>query len=1424
MNKLMELTTPQKNIWNLQKYYENTAITNLCGAIFYKERRDDELLRRVICCFIQKQSGIRLRFMEDREPVQYISDEIDENIPVMEFSSKEELDCFAEKFAREPLEVWDAPMYRFVIFQVEGKSGVLVLLNHLIADAWTFGMVANQFEAFYHEAAGESDIPILNGDYREFINSEKEYFISDRYKKDKTYWEEKYKVCPEKSQIKLHNNLQTSVHARRISRVLPLYMEQNMVSYCKACSTTPAVLFEMAFIIYLSKINHENQSITIGVPILNRCNIKEKKIAGMFVSTMPLTIMLSEEMTVGELEKEIKRGHKDIFRHQKYPYTEILKFLREKKSFSGNLYDVMISYQNAKTHTDTDTKWYSNGCSEVPFVMHIDNRDGQECHTINVDYQIEVFKDETEIEYIVDRLEYILTQVMRDRAKLIRDICIVPQNELKQIIYAFNDTYMHYAGKKCVHELFCEQVKRTPKQTALTFEGKEFTYRQLDQMTNSLAHLLLEKGVERNDVIPIIAERGWQIIVAILGVMKAGGAYMPVDPGNPAGRIQYIVRKAKSKIGCVYGYKGILDGIELLDLERLDLEKMGEVSGFPVNYRNEMGDMCYVIFTSGSTGMPKGVMIKHENLYNYLMSVQELYGIKKYRMSLITNFYVDLSVSAIFLPLITGEKLEVIDQNPGEGLGYIIQRKNHVYKLTPTHIDMMCNMGLSVPSGTSFIIGGEALKRKNLEYICPNARLLDEYGPTETTVGCCIKIYDKNMTGDFHVSIGRPIYNTQIYILDQHNNILPIGVPGELCIAGDGVGLGYLNRPDLTAEKFVPNPFATEENHHGKIMYRTGDLARWRVDGEIEYLGRIDTQVKIRGLRIELEEIENVMSSIEGVKLSAVTDRQDEDGRQYLAGYYTSDAPIDERELRRCLSLRLPQYMIPNYFMHLDHMPMTASGKTDRKNLPIPDFTVGTREYEAPVTENEKQLCHLLEDLLHRESVGVEDHFFELGGDSLTAIEYVAKAHVLGINLNLQNVFDFPTVRSLCKTLGNGNKAGSSYEDGEFECYHRMLENNIIDDTFIPSKRSLGNILLTGATGFLGAHVLERLLQEETGKIYCLIRGNEKEDGYDRLSRTFAFYYGKQVLLEERIVPVAGNIEQEGLADRLPKDIQTVIHTAASVKHYGLYDYFWNVNVKGTQNVANYAKSIGARMIHISTLSVSGKDLTDVMASHLQGAEKCFSETSLYIGQALDNVYIRSKFEAERSVYDAILEGMDAKVIRVGNLTNRVSDYKFQPNYRENAFLKRIKALLELGMFPDYLLSMKLEFSPVDLVARGIVKIAEYADRQCVFHLNYPQAIDFECFFESVRKSGIAVEAVEGEIFDARLQETAQNSGTKYIFEAFQNDMDEQGRLAYESNIRVKNDFTVWFLRKTGFEWKEIGAEYIMGYLEYFRRIGYFNV
>lgn len=903
---------------------------------------------------------------------------------------------------------------------------------------------------------------------------------------------------------------------------------------------------------------------------------------------------------------------------------------------------------------------------------------------------------------------------------------------------------------------------------------------------------------------------------------------MPVDPEYPIDRIAYMIETAGSRLALLYTYGKKVD-IETVMLEEFDFT----YNEAAVKNMNQSGDSVYVLFTSGSTGVPKGVEILHRNVIN----IVENNAKNMYQQAMVQNgnmvlantiFTFDISVLEIFMSLLNGISIVLTNEtetNLADNIAKRIEKSSiDILHCTPTKIRLFMQnekFKKSMSVLKVIMIGAEELTSDILckvsEY--SDAIIYNGYGPTETTIGVSFK----KINGS-DITIGTPIANTQIYILDKDNNPAPIGLPGELCIAGEGVGKGYLNRPELTAERFVPNPFATEENRHGKTMYRTGDLARWRRDGEIEYLGRIDTQIKIRGLRIELGEIESVMGSMEGIGLVAVADKRDESGRQYLVGYYTAERAIDEKEMRRRLSAKLPKYMVPNYFMHLDAMPMTPSGKTDRKNLPTPDFTSQTAEYVPPVGGKEQKLCRLLEKILHMEQVGVTDDFFELGGDSLTAIEYVAKAHDLGVGFALQNVFDYPTVRELCTFLEKGETAKVSYEASEFDKYQSIFAENVIDETFTPEKKPLGNVLLTGATGFLGSHVLDRLMQEETGKIYCLVRDEKNIGCGERLREILKYYFGERYDAAERIIPIAGDIGQDNLAENMPKDVQTVIHTAATVKHYGSYDYFHHVNVEGTQHIIGYAKSVGAKLIHISTLSVSGNSLADDFTVYRSKEEKHFYETSLYIGQPLDNVYIRSKFEAEKAVYDAMLEGLDAKVIRVGNLTSRASDYKFQPNYRQNAFLTRVKAALEFGLFPDYLMYLYSEFSPVDLTAKGVVRIAQYANRQSVFHLNSNRPIYFDRFLEVVNELGISMEAVDGVAFYDALQRTIRDSGREYIFEAFQNDMDGQGQLIYDSNIRIENDFTVWFLKKVGFEWNEIDTEYIRGYIAYFREIGYLNV
>ena len=906
---------------------------------------------------------------------------------------------------------------------------------------------------------------------------------------------------------------------------------------------------------------------------------------------------------------------------------------------------------------------------------------------------------------------------------------------------------------------------------------------------------------------------------------------MPVSPDYPEDRIGCMLQIAESRIALLYGY-GEQINIETIELDDFDYRYDVSV----IDNINALQDLAYVITTSGSTGIPKGVMVRHGNVCNYVNNNRynkvnfELIQRNCRSIVSVTNIIFDIFVTESILPLVNGMCIYLANEEEvsSQSMLSMIFKRNHIDVLQTTPTKMKSYI---LDKGNTeylrrlkvIILGGEAfpkeLYRELKEYT--DAYIYNIYGPAETTVWSTnAEVVSEDIT------IGKPIANTQIYILDVDGNPVPIGVSGELCIAGEGVGKGYLSLQELTAERFILNPFATGDNHHGKIMYHTGDLARWRADGEIEYLGRIDTQVKIHGQRIELGEIESVMGTMEGIGLTAVADKRDGDNRQYLVGYYTAETEIDERKLREHMSVKLSKYMIPNFFMRLDTMPMTPSGKTDRKNLPVPVFTERIGEYVAPNTEREKVLCSLMEESLGMERVGIQDNFFEMGGDSLRAIEFMAKAHSMGIDFPLQSIFDYPTVRSLCEFMQKEDVPKVSYEASDFDIYQQIFQYNRIEEDFLPRKIPLGNVLLTGATGFLGAHVLDELMRMEGGRIYCLVRREGRDHDFMRVHEIIRYYFGDRYEDDfgKRIILIPGDIERAELSDNMPADVQTVIHAAASVSHYGSYRHFQRVNVEGTCHVVNYAMSVGARLIHISTLSVSGNSMADDFTAYRSKEEKFFDETSFYIGQPLDNVYIHSKFEAEKVVYDAMLKGLDAKVIRVGNLTNRVTDFKFQPNYSRNAFLTKVKAVLEFGLFPDYLVPLYSEFSPVDLTAEGIVKIAWYADKQSVFHLNSNRPIYFDRLLEMTRELGIPMKVVEGAEFHQALEKTIQNVGREYIFEALQNDMDGQGQLIYDSNIHIINEFTVWFLKKVGFEWNETDYEYIRGYVEYFRNLGYLEV
>jgi amino acid adenylation domain-containing protein len=578
--------------------------------------------------------------------------------------------------------------------------------------------------------------------------------------------------------------------------------------------------------------------------------------------------------------------------------------------------------------------------------------------------------------------------------------------------------------------MFEEQVERTPDGIAVVFEEQELTYRELNSRANQVAHFLKKLGVGGERLVGIYMGRSLEMIVGLLAVLKAGGAYLPLDPEIPKERLSFMLAESQTPLLLTQQrYLAELPDtnaqVICLDTQWQDVMEEGHE-----NLLNTAApeNLAYVIYTSGSTGKPKGVMIEHRGLTNYLSWCLHAYPVSQGHGSPVhSSLSFDLTVTVLYAPLLTGRTVYLLPQeSPVESLSEAFKNRRHysLVKITPAHLQLLGQqLREEEASGRThaFIIGGEALLPEHIGFWrehSPQTKLINEYGPTETVVGCCVYEVGDRDRNSTSIPIGRPITNTQLYILDQHWMLVPIGVPGELYIGGEGLARGYLEQPALTAEKFVPHPFTREP---GARLYKTGDQARYLPDGNIEFLGRIDHQVKIRGFRIELGEIESVLGEHGSVRESVVTVREDPVGEKSLVAYVVPmRAGLAIGELRSFLRAKLPEYMIPSTFVFLEKLPLTTNGKVDRKNLPMPDLSERSPEgsYLAPRTAVEEVVADIWAEALNVSRIGVRDNFFELGGHSLKATRVNSRlCTIFKMELPLRMLFEHPTVESLAQAV-----------------------------------------------------------------------------------------------------------------------------------------------------------------------------------------------------------------------------------------------------------------------------------------------------------------------------------------------------------------------------------------------------------------------
>jgi amino acid adenylation domain-containing protein len=777
---------------------------------------------------------------------------------------------------------------------------------------------------------------------------------------------------------------------------------------------------------YINRITSKND-IVIGTPVLNRSNRKDKNTTGMFINTLPLRINIDSDTNFKTFSSMVSMECMSLFRHQKYPYDLLLKDIRAKYNKLENLYDIVLSYQNSKMEKQVIdeqymSRWHFNHHQVNSLTIHINDRDDDGRLIIDYDFHEDMYSVK-EIEFLHTHMLSLLWHALDNPEKNINKIEMLPESEKNKVLYEFNNTKADYPKDKTIHQLFEEQVERTPDSIALVFEDTTMTYRELNHKANQLAHALREKGVRPDDIIALMMERSFDVVIGMLGILKAGAAFLSIDPDYPDERIMLMLKDSNAKI--LLSHVQLTDKVSLaIEILEIDSIKGTNECRQNLEYVNKPSDLAYVIYTSGSTGKPKGAMIEHRNLVNFIYGASSIMDFSAGVSVLsITTISFDIFIFEIFPSLVHGLKIIIANREqqltPIFTLDLISKYNIEIIHGTPSRIQALIDDKTQiacVKKLKKIIIGGEVFSYKLLKTLkkITTARIFNGYGPTETTVGVTFKeLSETNI-----INIGRPINNICIYILDKHMNPVPIGIPGDLYIGGDSVGRGYINRPLET--KFVPNPFIP-----GDIIYKSGDMARWYPKGEIEFLGRIDQQVKINGLRIELTEIENQLSKIDGIRQAVVVVHENKTEKKLLCGYYVADKEIPSLVISTQLSKHLPNYMIPSIYTRVDLIPYTHNGKVDINNLPQVNMReAAIKSYVAPRNDTERKLVELWKEVLCLDVIGIDSSFFELGGDSLAAIKLQVKLLGYNWNIKIQDLYKYSTIRALSEKIAyDANKS-----------------------------------------------------------------------------------------------------------------------------------------------------------------------------------------------------------------------------------------------------------------------------------------------------------------------------------------------------------------------------------------------------------------
>ncbi|MEH2456005.1 non-ribosomal peptide synthetase [Nostoc sp.] len=1027
-----QLSPLQKRLWLLQ---QNSSVYLTNCAILIEDNLQVNILKASLQKVIDRNEILRTSFHKTRGikiPIQVVENHVCLSWNEITFSEAD-IDNLLQEFSQQNIDWQKSSLLHTTLIKLsDNKHILLVNLPTMCADLASLNNLLAEISYCYSASLLGDDLTDEQLQYADISAWQNELIEAEETLARRKYWQQLEISTFDTFKLSFEHQFsqEQEFKPQFLKLSIPSELINKIEGIVQSNQSSTSVFFLACWLILLWRLTDESKP-TIGLGCNGR-NYEELKAAiGLLSKYLPLSCELTESDHFSDILNKISASTDELTEWQEsFAWEQIAETNQD--NTEQPFFPFCFDFEEAASHYNAGdilfTIYKKYACIDRFKVKLACDRTRD--HTVNAEFHYDTnLFFQADIQRLANQWQTLLMSAITNPSATISQLNILSDHERQQILIDFNNTQTTELQYECIHHWFEEQCNSTPDNIAVVFEDQQLTYQELNTRANQLAHYLQKLGVKPDVLVGIYLERSFWMVIGLLGILKAGAAYVPLDPSYPAERQAYIIADTHTPLVLTQQHLAAglaTDKVQLLCIDS-DWSVIAEEKTENLVTQTTYENLAYVIYTSGSTGKPKGTLITHQGLVNYLSWCTQAYTVEQGSGTLVHSpLGFDLTVTSLFSPLLVGRQVELLPENQGiEALSCALRRSSNLslVKITPSHLELL--KGQLSPEEVAnctraFIIGGENLLAEKLVFwqdFAPDTMLINEYGPTETVVGCCVYQVPNNQRDSGSIPIGKPIANTQLYVLDKHWQPVPIGVVGELYIAGLGLARGYLNRPELTAQKFIPNPFS---NKAGERLYKTGDLACYRPDGTLEFLGRIDNQVKIRGFRIELGEIEAVLDQHPEVEELVVIAHEDVDNEKRLVAYLVvkQQPGPSTSELRRYLLEKLPAYMVPAAFIKLDALPLTPNGKVDYRALPEQAQLDLEENYMAPQSELEQIITNIWQELLHVEKVGIHHNFFDIGGHSLLMVQVHSKLQkVLNRDISMLNMFEFPTISKFAKYL-----------------------------------------------------------------------------------------------------------------------------------------------------------------------------------------------------------------------------------------------------------------------------------------------------------------------------------------------------------------------------------------------------------------------